>query len=92
MTGLAVVDGTLQGYVDITLSRPVDIAGAAVSTLRMREPTVGDQLVAEKMRGEPADRELTLFANLCEVMPDDLKRLPMRDYKRVQQAYSSFLD
>lgn len=81
-----------EGFADIQLSRPLEIAGARTSALRMREPTVGDQLAAEKTRGEPADRELALFANLCEISPDDLKKLPMRDYKRVQAAYSGFLD
>lgn len=32
------------GYVDIELSRPVEIDGTKVTTLRMREPLVSDQL------------------------------------------------
>lgn len=93
MTDLAVADQkNIQGFADIELSRPVEMSGAVVTTLRMREPTVGDQLVITRAGGTPADQEMLLFANLCEVSPDDLKRLPMKDYRRVQRAYTSFLD
>jgi len=81
-----------QGFADITLSRPIEINGAKVSALRMREPTVADQMAADAYGGSDAQKELAAFANLCEVSPDDLKKLPMRDYKRLQKAFVSFLD
>lgn len=81
-----------NGIVDITLSRPADIAGAKVSVVRMREPTVGDQELASEMTGSEATREITVLANLCELAPDDIRKLPMRDYKRLQTAYLGFLD
>lgn len=80
------------GHCDITLSRPLNIAGAAVSVLRMREPTVADQEIASDMGGSDAAREIQTFANLCEQAPDDIRRLPLKDYKRLQAAYISFLD
>lgn len=79
-------------YVDIELTKPAEIAGARVKILRMREPTVADQLVFEAMKGSDLERDYRYFANLCEVSPDDLKRLPLRDYKRVQKAFLDFLD
>ena len=78
------------GHVDIDLSRPIEIDGVQVTTLRMREPTVADQLLLDEMKGSDATKEVTLVANLCEVTPDDVKRLTLRDYRKVQKAFSGF--
>lgn len=78
------------GYVDIELSRPIEIDGVQVTTLRMREPTVADQLLLDEMKGSDATKEVALVANLCEVTPDDIKRLTLRDYRKVQKAFSGF--
>lgn len=80
-----------DGYVDVPLSRPIDIAGAQVTTLRVREPRVADQLAMENTKGGNGAQEVTLFANLCEVTPDEIKRLPLRDFKRIQKAFLAFL-
>lgn len=78
------------GYVDIELSRPIEIDGVQVTALRMREPTVADQLLLDEMKGSDATKEVTLVANLCEVTQDDIKRLTLRDYRKVQKAFSGF--
>lgn len=62
------------------------------STLRMREPTVEDQLAIDKVKDGDAAKELSLFANLCEVTPAELRKLTLRDYRRVQQAFTTFVD
>lgn len=80
------------GYADIILSRPADIAGVKTEAVRMREPTVADQEVAAEMSGSDASREIAVFANLCELAPDDIRKLPLRDYKRLQTAYMGFID
>ena len=80
------VEPTDAGYVDIELSRPIEIDGVQVTTLRMREPTVADQLILEDMKGSDAAKEVALVANLCEVTPDDIKRLTLRDYRKVQRV------
>lgn len=80
------------GHCDITLSRPLKIAGVDVSVLRMREPTVADQEIASDMGGSDAAREIQTFANLCEQAPNDIRRLPLKDYKRLQAAYVNFID
>jgi hypothetical protein len=80
------------GYVDITLSKPALFNGVSQSVLRMREPTVGDQEAASVMNGSDASREITVFANLCEILPDDIRKLPLREYKRLQTAYMAFID
>ena len=81
-----------EGYVDVTLSRPLTIDGAAVSKMRLREPTVDDQLTSDAAGPHESAREIALFSNLTEVAPADIKRLPLRDYKRLQVAIVSFFD
>lgn len=80
------------GYVDVTLSRPLDVNGAAVTSVRMREPTVADQEANTEGKGSDAAREILFFANLCELTPDDIRKLPLRDYKRLQTAFLGFID
>lgn len=77
-------------YIDITLSRPIDVDGAKVTTLRMREPLVADQEVAMDSAGSDAAREIMLFANLCEVSPDQIRKLPVKSHQRMQEAYRNF--
>lgn len=80
-----------DGFVDVELTRPLEIDGAQVKVLRMREPTVGDQLASEETKGGEAAREITMLANLCQVTPDDIKRLTLKDYKRLQGAFLGFI-
>lgn len=80
-----------DGYVDVTLSRPAQFDGTQTTVLRMREPTVADQLAMDAGTGGEALKELTLVANLCQVPPNDLKALGLRDYKRIQTALMSFI-
>lgn len=80
-----------EGFTDVTLSRPLEIAGAPVTSLRMREPTVADQMASDAVKGGDAAKELSQFANLLELTPDDLQRLPLKDYARLQAAYRNFI-
>jgi hypothetical protein len=80
------------GHCDVELARPTTFTnGIEQSKLRMREPTVEDQIVHDEMRGSDAIREVTMFANLCEVSPGDIRKLSMKSYQRVQEAYAGFL-
>ncbi len=79
-------------YVDVTLSRPIDLDGTQVSSLRMREPTVHDQIACQSIKGSTAQQEVTLFANLCGIAPDNIQKLRLRDYRKLQDAYSNFLE
>lgn len=80
------------GHCDITLPRPITLAGVEQTAMRMREPTVEDQIVASELKGSDAQKEVTMFANLCEVSPADIRGLPMKAWKRLQEAYSGFLE
>lgn len=79
------------GYVDVELSRPLEVDGAQITKLRMREPTVGDQLAADEMKASDAAKEIATLANLCQVAPDDIKRLTLKDYKSLQRAFLNFI-
>lgn len=80
-----------EGKTHVTLSRPLEIDGAKVKVLTMREPTVDDQIAAEKS-GNDGNADKQYMANLCMVTPDDIGRLPLRDFKRLQEAFGFFID
>jgi len=80
----------MEDFVDVPLSKPIKIDGVDVKTLRMREITVKDSLVSSKMKGTDAENEIQLMANLCNVSPEDLQQLKMRDYAKLQTALKSF--
>lgn len=75
---------------DIKLNSPVRIDGVDITKVRMREPKVKDQLAVDKVQGEAA-KEITLFANLCELSPADIEEMVLSDYRQLQEAYQSFL-
>jgi hypothetical protein len=81
-----------DGFIDIKLRSTATIAGAKINVLRMREPIVADDLALEAMKGTAVAREIQLFANLCEVAPDDIKNLTRRNYNRLQEAWENFTD
>lgn len=77
----------------ITLKKGVEIDGLVIKEITMREPTVQDNLAAQTAgKGSAPDTEMIMFANLCGVAPDDLKVLSLRDYNRIQAAFTNFID
>lgn len=81
-----------DGSVDVTLRKPLEMAGAKVGFLRMREPTVDDQIAASAIKGSDAEKEIALISNLCSVAPSDLRTMTLRDYRRVQEAFVGFTE
>lgn len=77
--------------VKIELQTPVKMAGVDVSELTMRAPKVRDMIAVRKIPGSDVEQEVALFANLCQVTPAAIEELDMRDYKKLQDAYSGFL-
>ncbi|MDY6531252.1 MULTISPECIES: phage tail assembly protein [Acinetobacter] len=77
-----------EGKNKIELSRPY----GGIQFVDMREPTVQDLLTAElQSKGKSsAEQEITMFANLCEIEPDFIKGLGLRDYGRIQDSYRLF--
>ena len=71
--------------------RPLKIDGTAVKSLNMREPTVNDQLVARKSGLGDEEAEVNMIANLCELPPDAVRGMTMRQYVRLQEALAGFM-
>lgn len=76
----------------ITLDYPIQIDGTEVRVLQIRRPKVRDQVLAGKLGGTEEDKEIRLFANLCEIAPENIEDLDMCDYKKLQDAYRGFFD
>ncbi len=73
------------------LSTPIQVNGIQVSVLNVREPTVGDQIDASKLKGSEAENEVAMLAALCDVSPEDLRMLTLRDYKNLQEVVENFI-
>lgn len=72
----------------ITLSKPKEQDGVQVDKLLLRSPTVGEYRKADKAAGgDPAEREALLFACLCDISVQDLEKLELLDYRRLQEGY-----
>lgn len=74
----------------VTLQHPVKVQGQDYTSLTMRRPKVKDEKAARRAGKDPADHEVRLIANLCEVVPDVIEELDLADYKAVQDAYRGF--
>jgi hypothetical protein len=69
----------------VTLTRGFQVAGAKVTSVKLREPSLEDQLTSQK-NSNSAEAEVALIANLAEIAPDDLRGIMMRDFIRLQEA------
>lgn len=61
------------------------------SKVVMREPTVGDQLIATKGASSVPESEILYIANLTMKTENEIKALKMKDYSRLQAALKGFL-
>jgi hypothetical protein len=62
------------------------------STIKMRRPKVRDMLASDKMKASSdAEKEIALFANLCEISPEEISNLDLKDYQKLQECYKNFL-
>jgi len=75
----------------IKLKYPIDVAGEKITSLNLRRPKVRDMLAADKTGGSEAEKEVAMFANLCEVSRDAILELDGADYGQLQKTYSGFL-
>lgn len=74
----------------IELKYPVTISGLETTALSMRRPKVRDMLAGDKKGKSDAEKEIHIFANLCEVDPDVIQELDMVDYAEIQKTYQVF--
>ena len=75
----------------IELKYPIDSSGESVDKLTMRRSKVKDRLIVAKMKNSSdEEKEIRLFANLCEVAPNIIEELDESDYSNLQKAYMDF--
>lgn len=82
-------DGSLVVSFKSLKKRP-NIDGTEVKELRMREPTVTDQITQVKKHSDSGDAEVALIANLTEQSPEAIGALTLRQYKRCATALGFF--
>jgi hypothetical protein len=75
----------------VKLKHPVSVDGQEYASLILRRPKVRDMLGADKLGGSDAEKEIRIFANLCEVPPSVIEELDLADYQALQGVYQGFL-
>jgi len=76
---------------EIKLDYPAVVDGEKIERLNMRRPKVLDQKAANKSGTNDEGREITLFANLCDVDTKVIDELDLLDYQKLQETYTGFL-
>ncbi|HWL51359.1 MAG TPA: phage tail assembly protein [Chthoniobacteraceae bacterium] len=75
----------------INLEYPIDVDGAKLKSITLRRPSVGDMRAAKKAGDGDDEVEIILFANLAGLTPDDIGKLDLADYQKVQEVFRGFL-
>jgi len=76
----------------LKLLYPLNDGGNHVESLTMRRPKVRDMVASGSAEGSDEEREVRLFASLCDVPPALLEEMDIVDYKELQKIYTGFLD
>lgn len=78
---------------NIELKYPVEATGETITNLTMRRSKIKDRLLVAKMKNvSDEEKEIRLFANLCEVEPKVIEELDEADYSNLQKVYLSFFN
>lgn len=75
----------------IKFSREYQFNGEWTDELKMREPTIQDEIIAQETAPNEKMIQLQMFANLCDISLDELKQLSSKDGMKVAKAYEDFL-
>ncbi len=77
----------------IELKYPVEATGETFTNLTMRRSKIKDRLLVAKMKtASDEEKEIRLFANLCEVEPRVIEELDEADYSNLQKVYLGFFN
>ncbi len=78
---------------NISLKYPVEVTGQSYDKLSMRRSKIKDRLLVAKMKNvSDEEKEIRLFANLCEVEPKVIEELDEADYSNLQKVYLGFFN
>ena len=71
----------------------MEITGQSYDKLTMRRSKIKDRLLVAKMKTtSDEEKEIRLFANLCEVEPKVIEELDEADYSNLQKVYLGFFN
>ena len=77
----------------IELKYPVEATGETFTNLTMRRSKIKDRLLVAKMKtASDEEKEIRLFANLCEVETKVIEELDEADYSNLQKVYLGFFN
>ncbi len=76
----------------LDLKYPLSDGGSEINSVTLRRPKVRDMLTSDNAGVSDAQKEVTLFANLCDLTPELIEGMDIKDYKALQLAYADFLD
>lgn len=57
---------------------------------KLREPSLGDIMAVDSVTGDTL-KEVTLVSNLTGYTVEEIKKLPFKEYKKVQEKLQTFL-
>lgn len=57
---------------------------------KLREPSLGDIMAVDTISGDTL-KEVTLVSNLTGYTVEEIKTLPFKEYKKVQEKLQTFL-
>lgn len=75
----------------ITLSYPVEVDGTKFKELQMRRPKVRDQINSQKKSNDPAEQEIALLVDLCEVPSEVFYEMDLSDYGKCSSQLLLFM-
>ena len=68
---------------EFKLAYPVSFEGVEYKSFNVRRPKVKDTLAVEKIEADEHTRQIRLLAMLCDVSPDVIHELDMKDMAKV---------
>jgi hypothetical protein len=80
-----------EQLLSMALQYPIEVDGAVISQIRLRRPTVGDVMAANREGGTPAEVELRMVASLSGLSLEAIQRIDMQDYGTLQAMMSRLL-
>lgn len=77
--------------VEIALDFPVQLADRKLERVIMRRPTIGD-LLKHNINGANYELkdDIGFYADLCGLVSDDMEKLDMTDYEKIQKQFFRF--
>lgn len=77
-----------SSHITLKLSTPSELNGVTVDSVTLRTPRVSDMRAANTLfKGDPVQQDFYMYATVLECGMDDLEKLTVSDFNRIQEAY-----